>query len=367
VLDAQAVLTLLVERGLLERAEILDGEVRIVDASRRNRNLHVLRRRQPSYVFKQGLGIERRETVAHEAAIYDYFHAIETEPLAAVLARVAAYLPNECVLLLEFVNGAVSLERARARHGRYSTVHARRLADALSIIHCATATTVARRAYEQRFPAGAGWRWPPPHRLDVHMLHAISNGATLAIRMIQSSKRLCDLLDAIGTGSERTCLIHGDLRLDNCLVSTAPQSTIRGRVTIVDWELAGWGDPCIDAGAVLASYLRSWLLSNPINGETPLDAVIEMGHNRLADMQRAAGAFWSTYHARMRLLDATSLVSLRRSMQLAALRLLQFMFEELQASTELTAQAVCLSQLAFNLLERPEAAAEHFLALPVAA
>jgi aminoglycoside phosphotransferase (APT) family kinase protein len=366
VLDAPGVVSLLVKRGLLDSSEILEGELRLVDASRRNRNFHVLRKRRPSYLVKQGLGRERRQTVEHEAAIYDYLRAIDGEEMGTISPHVSAYLPAQAVLVVESVEGAESLESLHVRRPRFPIAHARRLAHALHTLHRATATEQARQLYEERFPALPIFV-PLSGRPHARHIEALSNGVAQAIRMIQNTAHFAELLDAASRSWTPTCLVHGDLRFDNCLITTRGEAIRKGRVTLVDWELATWGDPCWDAGAVLGAYLASWLLACPVSGEAPLEPVMALGRHRLPDVQRAAGAFWTAYAAGMAgSLDAAN-VSLDRAMRFAAVHLLQTMVEDLQESTELTSHAVCLAQLAFNLLARPAEAADHFLSLPVTA
>ena len=48
------------------------------------------------------------------------------------------------------------------------------------------------------------------------------------------------------------CLVHGDLKWDNCLVDDAAPATRRLRV--IDWELAGFGDPAWDVGCAIAEH-----------------------------------------------------------------------------------------------------------------
>lgn len=59
------------------------------------------------------------------------------------------------------------------------------------------------------------------------------------------------------------CLIHGDFKLDNCLVQNKPGSDICN-ISIIDWELASWGDPAWDlAGVFLQIFLNSVHSSSP--------------------------------------------------------------------------------------------------------
>ena len=62
---------------------------------------------------------------------------------------------------------------------------------------------------------------------------------------------LAALIDA-----ERTVpllLVHGDLRQPNIMVH-------RDKVTFLDWELSGLGDPARDLGMLLAEDVRAWVL-----------------------------------------------------------------------------------------------------------
>src|SRR5579862_108004 len=132
MLEVSALVQRLVERRLLEASEILEGEVRILDASRRNRNLHLLRQRGPSYMIKHGLGAERRRTVAGEAEVYDRL-APARGALAALLPRVHAYLPDESLLVTELVAGGQSLERRHVQSRRFSHARARMLGEGVAM------------------------------------------------------------------------------------------------------------------------------------------------------------------------------------------------------------------------------------------
>ena len=48
--------------------------------------------------------------------------------------------------------------------------------------------------------------------------------------------------------SQRTSIVHGDYRLDNCLMALADPSRVTG---VLDWELSTLGDPLADLGLLL--------------------------------------------------------------------------------------------------------------------
>jgi aminoglycoside phosphotransferase (APT) family kinase protein len=58
-----------------------------------------------------------------------------------------------------------------------------------------------------------------------------------------------DLLAARVPTQERTAIVHGDFRLDNCLLD--PYGCVR---TVLDWEICTLGDPRADLGVLLAYW-----------------------------------------------------------------------------------------------------------------
>lgn len=54
--------------------------------------------------------------------------------------------------------------------------------------------------------------------------------------------------------SPRPSLVHGDYRLDNCVVEFAPRPRVCG---VLDWELATLGDPLCDLGTLLLYWVEA--------------------------------------------------------------------------------------------------------------
>lgn len=84
---------------------------------------------------------------------------------------------------------------------------------------------------------------------------SLGPAALSLFRQAQSSRRAMDTLLALREGetAARALLVHGDLRQPNVMLH-------RGRVTLVDWEQCGLGDPARDLGMLLAEDVRAWLL-----------------------------------------------------------------------------------------------------------
>ncbi|MGZ8647299.1 MAG: hypothetical protein ACXW08_01470, partial [Solirubrobacteraceae bacterium] len=101
MLDVADVAPYLNRKGLLGARAVVDGRLRVVDVSRRNRVFMVTAEDQPSYVVKLPDDAEDRG-VAHEAAVLQRLRAeVGDDRAASFLPTVVAYDPGEHVLILE--------------------------------------------------------------------------------------------------------------------------------------------------------------------------------------------------------------------------------------------------------------------------
>jgi aminoglycoside phosphotransferase (APT) family kinase protein len=70
------------------------------------------------------------------------------------------------------------------------------------------------------------------------------------VRDLPAFDRLADWLETQRPEQSPTGIVHGDFRLDNCILTPDPVR-VRG---IIDWELATLGDPLVDLGLFLAFW-----------------------------------------------------------------------------------------------------------------
>src|SRR5205807_9363196 len=119
-------------------------------------------------------------------------------------------------------------------------------------------------------------------------------------------------LDALRTAWRPSALIHGDWKLENCLVCDED-----GSVHVVDWELAMWGDPLWDAATLVQSWWNCWI-------RDPAACAIE-------EIRPALPAFLDAYGA-----------PCARVVAYAGARILQTAWESLQKSKRMEGEAVRL-------------------------
>jgi Ser/Thr protein kinase RdoA (MazF antagonist) len=350
MLEQSEIAHYLLSLGLVKPSAVVEEDLTVVDASRRNCVFVVTTRAGPTYVVKQA-SPRSALTLEHEAAVLRVLAA--TPELAEQVPVVVHHEPEAARLVLRSAPGAVDWSQLH-RSGRFSRAPARRLGLALAALHAIPGDTV------EDLPPGIDRSWgislpEPSHEFVLDL----SAGAQDLLARLQASASLCDHLAKLADAMPGSELVHGDLRWDNCLAVAAPASHRRTRLLLVDWEFAGCGAPAFDVGTVLAEYLRVWVGSIPIVEPGDPSRLASQARHPLTRMQPAMAAFWSAYRLASPRSPSTTCI-----IEQAAVRLLQTAVERAAGLTAASAHVVTLVQLADNMLRQPEDAARSLLGLP---
>ncbi len=365
MLTQRSVVPYLLQRNLIGAQSIIEGDLAVVDASRRNLNFQVISERGPCYLLKQGVGPEGIETVGHEAAVYRLLQSSTgTLGFDRYVPRFVGYDPKEQTLIIEFLRDAQNLREYHDRRGRFPPTIAAAIGTALATLHR------LNWVGDDREGDAGNLRIQPPWILSIHrpnlgMLQQLSSATIQAIKIIQQFPVFCELLDGLRHEWVNETLIHFDIKWDNFLIVARRSGSRKTDLRIVDWELAGVGDPCWDVGSVFNDYLSYWLRSIPITGETPPERFLELARYPLSKMHPAIRSFWESYVRRMELDDVTSAEWLLRAVKYTAARLVQTVYESLYDSVKLTGNAVCSLQLSLNIGQRPQEAIVQLLGIPL--
>jgi aminoglycoside phosphotransferase (APT) family kinase protein len=302
LLEQHEVAAYLLARRLISRRSIVDGRLRVRDASSRNRNFRVTGGPGESYLIKQGLAADSGHTLANEAALY---HRLA--PVASWVPRLVVDDEERELLVLEWIAGGEALDRRR----RCSPTLAAALGRVLADLHAIA-------------PDDEDLRRDPPWVLALHRppLDAVRYFSAASVELVTALQRdavACRALDELRDGWSADALVHRDVKRANCVV--------HGRsVALVDWEMAGWGDPAGDVGSALGEFA----------GDAP-----------------AADALWRAY-AGARALDAEAAARLlERSLRHAGARLLQTAYEHTQELAALDARGADGLRAARELLTAP--------------
>jgi aminoglycoside phosphotransferase (APT) family kinase protein len=357
VLDLTAVAAYLLDRKLLSTSAVVDGRLRVVDASRLNRVFVVTAEHGRCFVLK--CASETGGTgVAREAAVLERLWSVDTSSeLAMCLPALVDYDSTESVLILEAARDARDLRRHHAR-GRFSCALARKAGRALALVH-AIPPAALNGLQNPADPTS----WMRVHEPDLQSIHTMSPAAEELTRIIQGIDDLGMALDELVASWQEDSVTHGDIRWDNLLAIRGGNSKRWTRLQLIDWELCGAGDPAVDIGAFFGEYLRAWLQSIPIVDPQDPGRLLAHAGLPLRRMRPALWAFWDAYtqHSPGNAPDFGR--RLRRATRFAAVRLLTAALEEAQTLDELRARVLYLVPLSQNILRRPDEASVHLLGL----
>src|SRR5690242_20580410 len=110
MLTHSAVGAYLLERALVGAQAVVEGDLLVLDAARRNSNFVVISERGPSYLLKQGVGPDRSASVDHEAAVYRFLRSGGGgNRFLRYLPECHLHDPAEHLLVLELRKGAETL------------------------------------------------------------------------------------------------------------------------------------------------------------------------------------------------------------------------------------------------------------------
>lgn len=354
----------LLDGGYLSADAFVDGSVRIVEVSRRNRNFKVFSDRGRSYLVKQGISQPGKMTVAHESGVYRRLDVMPgIDRFRPHLPAFHGYDDSQGILILELLEDAEDFREYHMRRGRFSTKIAAALGAALSALHRLPLPT-EWKSTDYNLPVRIPWVLGI-HQPGINIFRDTCAANMQLIRIIQSTPELVLMLDQLREGWRSNGLIHNDIKWDNCLAFPNLGSNREIRLKVVDWEFAGIGDTCWDAGAVFGNYLSSWLFSVPVSGDEPPDRFLDLAQYPLERMQPAIRAYWQAYVKGMELSRVDAEERLLRAVRYGAARIIQTGYEHMQHSMRLTGNLICLLQLAVNITQRPRDAIAHLLGIPL--
>ena len=350
----------LLERGLLDRRAVVDGDVTVVEGRRRHHNYSLLRRDGGGLFIKQMQPDQAysAQTLQKEAACYVM---MESDPalaeIHALMPRFRSYDPDRHILVVDLIANGENLTEHHRRRNEFPLEVARRVGELLARYHDVSARELLPRANSAIFTG------QPPWILSFHLVPrgsvqglSAANGQFMTI--LQSYPDFGQALDRVRAGWRRDALMHGDMKFDNVVMHRD------GAVMhVVDWELADVGDSAWDVASILQAYLTWWIATLQHVPDRARDAA----QYPLETIQPAILAFWDAYASARGLGPSEAEQELERAVSYAGARMLQTVYESLAFSQTLTQHAVWQVQACMNILQQPAAAATDLLGFPAVA
>jgi Phosphotransferase enzyme family len=365
-LTVDTVVPYLLERDLVSAADIVEGDLEVVDVSRRNENLKVIRKRGMSYVLKQaGTGEPATDTTIRcEASLYGYLQVARSAArLRTFLPRYCGWDEDRCLLVLELVEGRPLWRHYGATVAPdFPADSAAPLGEALGIVHHFFRQAAHAPDWMSVLHAAPPWILSA-HRPTPEVFSRLSPANLQLLSLLQKESVLVSGLDGLQRDWAPDTLIHNDLKGDNVLVASDGED--RASIRIIDWELVQIGDAAWDVGAVLRDFLDYWLLSVPLSGDLTAEQMLDDAKIPLAKLHPAARAFWTGYCSAAHMGRGSHGAFLLRSLRFAAGRLAQGAYELSSGTANPSNFAIALLQLAANIMANPEEASLTLFGIPV--
>jgi hypothetical protein len=365
ILSRSNVTHYLLDQGLLSPESVVDGDLIVADASRRNRNFKVIRRAHQGYFVKQ-INMWDPLTVsalATEATCYRLAREVpDFGALAEIVPRDFLYDTQRHVLVTELLPEAESLSDHHRRLNAFPPEVGRLVGEQFGRLHREPRPSLDGR------PEAVAFRRQPPWALSTYqqgtnMFGPMSGGNAKLLEIVRSYPDFQRTLEEIRKDWRTDGLMHGDVKWDNCVVYPDPSANGKLASKIVDWELSDIGDPCWDVGALLQSYIAFWVFSMRVTTDVPVAQLANTAQYPIENMQPSVRAFWQAYVGTRGLDRQNAETLLVRSMRYGAARMIQTAYESMQYSPQIMSNALCLLQVSFNILREPRDAVTHLLGL----
>ena len=342
------------DRGFATAAMVVDGDWRVTDLSRRNQAFRVGFRSRPGFVVKQ-VGDWRVPNVqTFEAEAHWYWlarHSADFAPMSRFLSGCAGYDAENQVLILDVPEGCEDLDRFHRRSERFSVEIAQLLGETLAAFHTALPASVVQ-ALRPDFRESKPWVLSWHQARMVEAPDSSNKGAMELLEIVREDPVFGHAFEEMRAQWQPETFINGDMKLAHCILH-------QGAIYFIDWELADFGDPLWDAGAILQEYLWEWLRSMPASPRVPLADAVRQARRPLEEIQPAIRGFWQSYVAG-RGVDGASMLD--RAMGYAAAWLIQNAYQTLHDAKQITARAVRMAQVSRNILADRTAAIRGLLA-----
>lgn len=355
----------LIGRGLMPASLVVDGNVTIAEAGRRNRNYKAFAKNGRGLFIKQIKNPDAAaiSTLTREASCY---RIVRDNPAYGALSKVMTgfvdHDANRHCLILELLPDGENLNEHYARTKEFPVELAELLGSTLGSYHAASRGKPPQPEEMATFPRQPAWILSYHNSTSFHSAGQ-SGGVLQLLEIVRSYPDLRYNLDRLRNNWNFDCLIHGDMKWDNCLVH--PGDDGKPRLKIIDWELVDYGDACWDVGSILQSYLTSWVYAMPLPLETSPERLVRDAAYPLEAVQPAIRAFWDSYRQNSGVAPHHSAHYLIRSIEYGAARLVQTAFESLYFSPAMTPHGATLLQLSQNILRSPAEAAAVLFGLKI--
>ena len=337
----------LIAQGLVTSESVVDGDFAVMDVSGRNRNFKVSRGAKSGYFLKQiqNWDVQTIAMLQCEAACYWLVNSNSGfESMAGLLPQFCWFDAERHILITSLILNSENLSELFRRVDAFPVNVAGQLGQILGIYHRDSLSALEKTEHTSIFPRQLPWILLEERR-NSHPFKELSPATAKLFDAVDQSDHLRNTLAQLREDWHADALIHGDMRLENCVLSD-DKRTNEFNIKIVDWELADIGDASWDVGGIIQAFLSASIMSaaNPLNGQERLSKDGTL---------RAIQSLWKEY-ANTRDFSPQKSETLReRSIKYGCARMIQSSYEYVQLAPDVSPAAHNLFQISSEMLRRP--------------
>lgn len=199
------------------------------------------------------------------------------------------------------------------------------------------------------------------NRIKPELLGKVGEDAFKFYRLYQRDSAIGEAIGQLDGHWRSSCLIHGDLRLVNILVSLSWQENIDSLdeekhneiIRIIDWERFSWGDPAFDLGTIIASYLKLWLGSLIIGTDIDIRTALSLATTPLEFIQPSLLALINSYSVSFPKITSFDPNFVTKAIQFAGFHLIELILASIEYREPFDNTGICMLQVAKMLLCSP--------------
>jgi hypothetical protein len=350
VLNQTNIAHYLTEHDLLSWQQVVDGDFVINEASRRNRNFFARSNSGPSYFIKQ---VRQRDpqtinAIRNEAAVYRRsVHSPGASVLKGLLPQYHLFDPENLALVLDLLPGASNLYEYLQNTGQMPAELPSRIGTDLASLG-QTIASDSLAEHTPLLPRTVPWILTI-HKSFSYPTEGLRGGNMSLLEAVNSHADFANGLEEALDSWQCVSFTHGDIRLDNWVICQEPGNTPGYSLKLIDWELAGLGDPLWDAGSMISAYLSYWILVDTASAGQGARSEHHIEGTTPSELKETVQAFWTAYQAEA----GQSVEGLETALCYAGARLIQTAFEHLQPTDSFTIAAHRMMDFSRELMNRP--------------
>lgn len=133
-------------------------------------------------------------------------------------------------------------------------------------------------------------------RISPEIFGSVPDEGLKFFALYQRYDNLGQAIAQLGSTFTPCCLTHNDLKLNNILLHKNWQDVSTSIIRLIDWERSAWGDPTMDLGTLISSYVLLWLSSLVISKSLSLEESLSLAITPLEQLQPSIAALACAYY-----------------------------------------------------------------------